>query len=128
MSAPDLGSLHILVVDDEPSVRDALELILTLEGHRVVLACDGLAALALFQSHVAEPWDIVLTDRQMPEMDGLELARRLKSLSPHTPVILVTARPERTADLDAVIEKPFTIKVVTETIHQCIAAARLSSV
>jgi CheY-like chemotaxis protein len=112
-------SLKILVVDDEQFVRDVLEAILKLDGHRVGLACDASAALALFRS---ERWDLVLTDRHMPGIDGLELARQLKLLSPQTPIILVTARPEPTADIDAVIAKPFTVDTVTDTIRGCLAA------
>jgi CheY-like chemotaxis protein len=117
---PVPGSLNILVVDDEEAVRQVLEALLVLMGHRVGLATDGLAAFGRFQS---DPWDVVLTDRQMPLMDGEELARRLKALSPRTPVIMVTAVPplEGCAHVDVIVPKPFSLGTIVEAISRCVA-------
>ncbi len=121
MSRPlqDPSSLKVLVVDDEEPVRQVLEALLVLSGHRVGLAHDGVAALAKFQS---EPWDLVLTDRRMPGMGGEELAGLLKAQSPHTPVIMVTGvpPPAACAEIDAMILKPFSLDSILEAIDGCV--------
>ncbi len=65
---------HILVVDDEPSARSGLEKLLRQEGYSVDVAEDGVAALERFDEH---PADVVVTDLKMPNMDGLELLKKL---------------------------------------------------
>lgn len=119
MSANSGASLKILVVDDEEPVRLILEAILVLSGHRVGLASDGLTACTRFH---AERWDVVLTDRQMPNMGGEELAALLKAHSPGIPVILVTGAPplESCADIDAIVVKPFSLETILEAIDECV--------
>lgn len=114
------ASLKILVVDDEEPIRLILEAILVLTGHRVGLASDGPTALAKFQN---ERWDVVLTDRHMPVMDGEQLARLLKACSPETPVIMVTGQdlPTGCAAIDATVSKPFTLDSIVEAIRRCLA-------
>jgi two-component system OmpR family response regulator len=103
--------MRILVVDDEPAVRDALERILRLEGFEVQMACDGREAV---RSQAAAPADAVLLDVLMPELDGLEVCRRLRDTGDRTPVLMLTARDavaDRVAGLDAgaddYLTKPF---------------------
>lgn len=79
---------HILVVDDEENTRLGLQLLLQSEGHRVCTAADGLCALALLQS---DSVDLVLTDLQMPHLDGLGLLQAVRRDFPHVHVILMTA-------------------------------------
>ena len=87
---------HVLVVDDDPKIRDLLRLYLVREGHRVTPAGDGEAALAAARS--GRP-DLVVLDVMLPGMDGVEVCRRLRDES-SVPVILLTAR---TGDSDKVI-------------------------
>lgn len=86
----------VLVVEDEPEIAEVLEGYLRREGFRTERASDGWQALHLVRA--AQP-DLVLLDIMLPEMDGLEVLRRIRSSS-HTPVILVTARTE---DLDKLL-------------------------
>lgn len=78
----------ILVVDDEQSMRDFLAIMLKKEGHEVVTAENGKDALKAVQ---AEIFDLVITDVKMPGMDGLEVLKTVKDVSPETIVIMITA-------------------------------------
>ena len=105
--------MKILVVDDEPAVRDSLERALRLEGYEIDLAGDGVEALA--NLGVAEP-DAVVLDVMMPRVDGLEVCRRMRSMGDRTPVLMLTARDavtDRVAGLDAgaddYVVKPFAL-------------------
>jgi two-component system response regulator MprA len=109
-----MGGMKILVVDDEPAVRDSLRRALELEGYEVDLAPDGESALA----RLAEPAhpDAVVLDILMPGLDGLEVCRRMRTAGDETPVLMLTARAEvdsRVAGLDAgaddYLPKPFAL-------------------
>jgi DNA-binding NtrC family response regulator len=78
---------HILIVDDEPLVRRSLSELLTLSGYTVSTAGNGHEALNLLKDYTT---DIVISDIKMPEMDGIELLKQLKSNYPETQVILMT--------------------------------------
>jgi signal transduction histidine kinase len=78
---------RILVVDDEPWVREALRELLLADGHTVTVAGQGNEALAIFKN---ETFDLVITDRAMPGMDGEHLAEEIKRIRPRTAVILLT--------------------------------------
>lgn len=102
---------RILVVDDEPAVRDALTAGLAFEGYDVRQASDGVAALAEVDR---EPPDLVLLDILMPHMDGLTVCRRLRSGGNDVGVLMLTARDtvgDRVTGLDAgaddYLAKPF---------------------
>jgi len=106
--------MRILVVDDEPAVRDSLRRALELEGYEVDLAVDGEAALA----HLAQPMhpDAVILDILMPGVGGLEVCRRIRASGDEVPVLILTARAEidsRVAGLDAgaddYLPKPFAL-------------------
>jgi two-component system, OmpR family, response regulator MprA len=106
--------MRILVVDDEPSVREALERILRLEGFDVAMAVDGREAV---RHQAAAPADAVLLDVLMPELDGLEVCRRMRDTGDRTPVLMLTARDEigdRVAGLEAgaddYLPKPFALE------------------
>ncbi|MFE2478549.1 response regulator transcription factor [Streptomyces sp. NRRL F-2747] len=109
---PAEGDPHrILVVDDEPAVREALRRSLAFEGYAVQTAVDGLDALEKAAAH--DPGLIVL-DIQMPRMDGLTAARRLRASGSTTPILMLTARDtvgDRVTGLDAgaddYLVKPF---------------------
>lgn len=102
---------RILVVDDEPAVREALRRSLAFEGYGTQTAVDGLDALD--QADAYAP-DLIILDIQMPRMDGLTAARRLRAAGSTTPVLMLTARDtvgDRVTGLDAgaddYLVKPF---------------------
>jgi len=104
-------AMKVLIVDDEPAVRDALRRSLTFEGYDTALAVDGLDALEKTASY--EP-DLILLDVLMPRMDGLTAARRLRAAGRRVPVLMLTARDtvgDRVTGLDAgaddYLVKPF---------------------
>jgi two-component system response regulator MprA len=103
--------MKLLVVDDDRAVRDALRRVLTLAGYDVQSAEDGSEAI---EQIVQEVPDAVVLDVGMPELDGLEVCRRLRLLGNRVPVLMLTARVEiedRVAGLDAgaddYLVKPF---------------------
>jgi two-component system, OmpR family, response regulator MprA len=105
--------MRILVVDDELAVRESLRRALALEGHEVELAADGREALATIARSAP---DLVVLDVLMPELDGLEVSRRLRAVGDRTPILMLTARAEvedRVAGLDAgaddYLGKPFAL-------------------
>ncbi len=104
----------VLVVDDEPAVRNALERALMLEAYDVLLAGDGQEALDRLSVELA---DAVVLDVSMPRVDGLEVCRRLRAAGDRTPVLMLTARDavdHRVAGLDAgaddYLVKPFALQ------------------
>src|SRR5437870_3464034 len=110
-----MKAMRILVVDDERAVRESLRRALSLEGYEVELAGDGAQALAVLEEN-AEP-DLVVLDVLMPQIDGLEVCRRIRSAGRAVPVLMLTARDEvkdRVAGLDAgaddYVVKPFALE------------------
>ena len=106
--------MRILVVDDEPAVRDAVDRALRLEGYETELAADGSQALDALA--VRAP-DALVLDVLMPRIDGLEVCRRLRAAGDRTPVLVLTARdavPDRVRGLDAgaddYLVKPFALE------------------
>ena len=104
---------RLLVVEDNKSVQDILSVILRSMGFEVALAKNGFEAFTLF---VESSFDVVLTDLQMPIMDGSRLAHLIKEISPQTRVILLTGADMATVQekvesglLDSVMFKPFKI-------------------
>jgi CheY-like chemotaxis protein len=85
-------SLTILLVDDDVMVREATAWMLADAGHRVHEAADGVAALEYLNSR--GPVDLVITDINMPRMDGLQLAQHTRARWPRLPVLLVSGRPQ----------------------------------
>ena len=81
------GPARILVLEDEPQIREMLVDALGRAGHRVESAADGLAGLARFQGG---EFDVVLTDLSLPERSGLDVARAVKRMRAGTPVVLIT--------------------------------------
>ena len=103
----------VLVVDDEPAIRESLERALALESYAVALAADGEAAL----DRLAEtPVDAVVLDLAMPGIDGIDVCKRLRRAGDRTPVLILTARDavtDRVDGLDAgaddYLVKPFAL-------------------
>ena len=117
-SAPDPQSVRVLVIDDEPFVRETLEEILRQQHHDVVAADDGPSGLARFREGA---FDLVMTDLAMPGMSGWEVALAVKAARPQVRVVLVTgwgvevqADEMRTHGVDRVMTKPFRFEEVQE--------------
>jgi DNA-binding NtrC family response regulator len=90
---------RILVVDDEESMCQYLSILLQKEGYEVQTVNSGAAALKVIES---DPVDVVMTDIQMPKMDGIQLLKGIKGLDPTTPVIIMTAYASEQSAIDAV--------------------------
>jgi two-component system response regulator PilR (NtrC family) len=90
---------HLLVVDDEPSISELLEISFRKEGHKVEVASNGQAAKRKLAGQV---FDIVISDICMPDMDGVSLLQYSKEVSPSTIFILITGVPTIDTAIDAV--------------------------
>lgn len=103
--------LAVLVVEDEPRLRDALRLILEDRGHEVATAATGGAGIELARSR---GHDLVITDLRLPDMTGLDVLRAVRELNPRAGLILTTSygSPEifaaaRDLGAAAILDKPF---------------------
>ena len=122
---------RVLVVDDEPMVREVLQRYLELEGYEVAVAEDGEAALASF---IENRPDLVVLDLMLPRIDGLEVFRRMRADAP-TPVIMLTARGEETdrvvgLDLgaDDYVTKPFSPREVIARVRAVLRRTETTTV
>ena len=110
--------LRVLVVDDETPVRDTLAAVLAADGHEVALATDGADGLRRFG---AGTFDLVITDKAMPVMNGDQMAAAIKSRAPKMPVILLTGfglfhDKSEFPDVDALASKPIRIPALRDAI------------
>lgn len=119
------GPWRILTIDDDPLLRGLIREMLESEGHTVEVADGGQAGLEIFRlaAERGEPFDLVVTDLGMPHMDGREVARAIKSVSPVTPVILLTGWGARLKaegaippQVDAIVTKPPRLREVREAL------------
>src|SRR5918998_1527856 len=100
--SPDPSSPTILVVDDEPSLRDALAYTLRKEGYRVVLAANGVEAI---QAARRQPPQAIVLDVMLPGIDGLQVCRTLRSEST-VPILLLSLRPKEFDLLHYLAQQP----------------------
>jgi signal transduction histidine kinase/ActR/RegA family two-component response regulator len=122
MTAP----LDVLVVDDEPAVLDFVATVLQADGHRVIAARDGMEALhQVKQGH----YDLIVTDRAMPRMNGDQLAAAVRLARPEVKIILLTgfgevmmAQGEFPDQVDLVVGKPVTVTQLRQAIARLFAA------
>jgi two-component system, OmpR family, response regulator len=112
----DGGPVRVLVVDDEPTLAELLSMALRYEGWEVRTAGDGRAAVQVARDFSP---DVVILDVMLPDIDGLEVLRRLRAQSPVLPVLFLTARDaveDRVAGLtaggDDHVTKPFSLEEV----------------
>jgi CheY-like chemotaxis protein len=122
MKTQTIQKHQILVVDDEPSVRGAIKMLLKHDGHEIRLADSGEAALAMFER---DKFDLVITDYSMQGMKGAQLAVLIKQLRPDQPIIMITAFADEfktygkpPEGVDFIISKPFSQKELREAIIQ----------
>ena len=115
---------RILVIDDEPSVTDALSLVLSDLGHRVDSAKSAAEAKELLKG---SPYDLVFTDLRLPDTSGIDLLEYIKNDTPNTEVIVMTAHGSLDIAIEAIkrgafyyIEKPFTPASVTTLVERAL--------
>lgn len=111
----------VLVVDDEPAVVAVTMRFLKLESYAVTGVTSSQEALRLIES---ENWDLIITDRAMPEISGEELAARVKQRTPTLPIILITGFPNAVTNpgqFESVIRKPFTPSELLTKVAQALA-------
>jgi CheY-like chemotaxis protein len=111
---------NILVVDDNKFLRIAVSKMLSRLGYEVLSADSGENGLRIF---IENKFDIVLSDYEMPGMDGVAFACNVKERSPRTPVVIMTGAGKETVfsrkstAVDEVVSKPFTLAGIDETIQ-----------
>jgi DNA-binding NtrC family response regulator len=116
---------NVLVVDDEKTVCSSCRKILTREGYNVDVASSGKEALDKVK---ANGFDVVVTDWKMPEIDGIEVARRIKEEDPNIEVILITGYPSVETSIEAMrsgvsdyVPKPFTPQELSDALIRALA-------
>ena len=119
------ASLRLLCIDDEPLLRELLKEILEFYHHEVQTADGGEMGLEAFHKARAEghPFDVVITDLGMPVVDGRQVAEKIKTASPSTPIIMLTGwgtmledKGESVARVDAVLSKPPRVAELVDTL------------
>ncbi len=112
-------SLHVLCIDDDEQILEMMKDCLMHFNHRVRVASGGKYGIELFRTAIlkSEPYDVVITDLSMPDVNGYEVARTIKGESPQTPVVMMTGADTTTKDgksmsalVDAVAIKPPSIQ------------------
>jgi DNA-binding response OmpR family regulator len=109
-----LSYMRILLVEDEPGLRDGLTDLLGGDGHDVEAVADGATAAA---RGIAESFDLLVLDLMLPRMDGMEVCRRVRAARPGTPILMLTARGAEddkvrglTEGADDYVTKPFSAR------------------
>lgn len=118
----------ILIVEDEKSMREVLKILLDGEGYEVMTASDGLEGIAHLDKDI---FDLVVTDVKMPKVDGFEVLKRIKEISPDTIVIMITAFGTKESGIEAMklgaydyISKPFNIDEIRLIVKKAIEKKR----
>lgn len=117
--------LRVLVVDDEAAVRDTLAAVLTTDGHAIELAANGAEGLKRF---FAGKFDLVVTDKAMPGMNGDQMAAAIKHVAPRVPIILLTGfglfhEKEEFPCVDVLTSKPIRIRALRDAIATALQIA-----
>ncbi|MDY0292026.1 MAG: sigma-54 dependent transcriptional regulator [Desulfuromonadaceae bacterium] len=127
-----MSQSHILVVDDEAVIREALRRILESGGHKATCVSSGHAALEKIQE---ESFNLVITDLKMPGMNGIEVLKSIKILQPKVPIIIITGYATVETAVDAIkqgafdyLSKPFTPKQVKELVIKALDHSKISEV
>jgi len=114
-AVPAARSLRVLLIDDDPSLIESMRSALIDEGHKVSTAGGGQSGIDSFRAArtAGMPYDIVITDLAMPDVDGRQVIASLRAISPRTPIILLTGwrhqladRVERPPQVDRLLGKP----------------------
>lgn len=120
---------RILIADDEESMRGLVARAIAMDGHETVTAADGAEALDILSREEDGAFDLLLTDIQMPVMDGIALALSAARDFPRLTILLMTGfadQRERASNLDAiahdVITKPFSVADIRTAVADALAA------
>lgn len=118
-------SARVLVIEDDPALRELMTAILTSAGHQVIRATDGREGTALLARQTI---DLVITDVLMPNQDGLETIMSIRRTHPNLPVIAITGgnridpahylRMARALGATRVLEKPFGVAEFARTVNE----------
>ena len=121
----------VLVVDDEQSLRDVLSIMLKRAGYAVTSAMDGEEAIELLHREI---FDLVITDLRMPKIDGMEVLKAVRSVSPETVVLIITAFATADSAVEAMkqgaydyLTKPFQVDEVQLIIRNALEKRRLTT-
>jgi len=111
----------ILLVDDDESLRQMLQVFLSSMGYQVVEARNGKDALSQFKKRKS-PIHLLFTDIEMPEMDGLQLAREIHTMDPQIKILLTSGNGEKypDADSDNLMAKPYQLSALAKKIKECL--------
>ena len=127
-------SLHILCIDDDEQILEMMKDCLSHYEHRVRVASGGKYGIELFRTAMlkSEPYEVVITDLGMPDIDGYEVARTIKAESPNTPIIMMTGRETMAKQggamasaVDAVVDKPPHIEQLNNLLLRLVKPAKL---
>jgi CheY-like chemotaxis protein len=124
--APNGHSLHVLVVEDDPLIREIEVEYMVSDGHTVETAADGCEGMTKFHSG---GFDLVLVDRAMPEINGDQLTEAIKKMNPDMPVILVTGFTDILGDdhnprrANLILSKPFSHESLRAAVGRAMAEA-----
>ena len=128
-AAPREGRHRVLVVDDEPSIRDLLAKTLALAEYDVDTATDGASALDRLRE-VRGAYDLMIADLRMPGMDGLTLIREAKHINANIPIIIITGFSTESSAIEAVnlgvagyLTKPFRVPQVLAAAAKALGAS-----
>ena len=117
-------ALRVLVVDDEPQVRQVLTAFLKNEGHETQTANDGIEGLRCF---LDGKFDLIITDKAMPGMSGDQMAAAIRQFSPRIPIVLLSGfhsrENEELAGISVIANKPITLPALRATIHKAMQNA-----
>ncbi|MGA2280947.1 MAG: response regulator [Verrucomicrobiota bacterium] len=128
-------SLHILCIDDDEQILEMMKDCLAHYEHRVRVASGGKYGMELFRTAMlkSEPYEVVITDLVMPDMDGYQVARVIKTESPNTPIIMITGRDTLAKEggaissaVDAVVDKPPHIEELNNLLLRIVKPAKPS--
>jgi CheY-like chemotaxis protein len=128
-------SLHILCIDDDEQILEMMKYCLMHYEHRVRAASGGKYGIELFRTAMmkSEPYEVVITDLSMPDIDGYHVARTIKAESPNTPIIMMTGRETIAKEsramasiVDAMVDKPPHIEALNNLLLRLVKPARPS--
>ncbi len=118
---------HLLIADDEPNIRRVLQAVFTKEGYTVHVAENGRKATEIAKT---EPIDVLITDLIMPDMNGIDLVKKVHEMRPSTVVVMVTAYGTIKTAVDAIrfgaadyITKPFDVEEIRAVVARAISRA-----
>jgi CheY-like chemotaxis protein len=114
-----ITSLRILFVDDDDTIREAMVAILNWFGHDTFSAARGKAAINLYRTNEV---DLVITDYEMPDMKGYDLAQRIREINPSAKIIMLTGQDnatdeDKSAYVNCILKKPATMQTVIDSIQ-----------